>query len=262
MSNTERGTPNGGAVCIGQRASHQKRYFLFMGRIVAIGGGSFKSTELVNRYALDLTKKENPNVLFIPTAHRDDNKYIAEFTEAFEALGAKVSTLTLIKKEYTEAQIDSLLDSADFIYVGGGNAVYMMNVWKKFGLDVKLKNIYKSDGAVLAGNGSGALCWFCCGYSNSHYNGGETDWQYIWADNMLDFHHTAVCPHYNDDGRSNFDIRLMEKEIPGYGLEDNVALIQIGEHTEFVASHPKARAFYLIYLNGELVKKEINLIYL
>ena len=233
-----------------------------MGRLVAIGGGSLKSTEGINRYTLKLTKTDTPKVLFVPTAHRDDSKYIDEFKATFEALGAQVSTLELTKREYTESQIDTLLNDADMIYVGGGNAVYMMNVWRKFGLDVKLTTIYKSDAAVLAGNGSGALAWFCCGYSSSQYNGGETDWQYIWADRLLDFHHTAVCPHYNDDGRANFDRRLMEKEIPGYGLEDNTALIQIGEHTEFVACHPKARAFYLIYLNGELIKKEINLIYL
>ena len=230
-----------------------------MGRIAAIAGGDLQSTEALNEYALKMTKKENPNVLFIPTASRDEQKYIAEFKEAFNKLGAQVKTLELVRGNPSESEVDKLLSWADFIYVGGGNTVYMMSVWKRFKLDEKLRRVFVNDDAVLGGNGAGCACWFTCGYSNSQFNDGKTDWQYIWADNLLDLHHNAVCPHYNDEGRSNFDRRLLEKEIPGFGLEDNVALIQIGEHTEFITSHPKARAFYLIYLNSQLLKKEIDL---
>ncbi len=233
-----------------------------MGRIAAISGGSLESTEALNKYALAMTEKDKPNVLFVPTASRDDQKYIANFKEAFSALGAEVQVLELIRGNYSESKIDKMLDWADLIYVGGGNAVYMLNVWNRLNLIEKLRTIFKNDSAVLSGNGAGCVCWFYCGYSNSQYNDGSTDWQYIWADNLLDLHHNAVCPHYNDDERSNFDRRLLEKEIPGFALEDNVALIQIGEHTEFIASHPKARAFYMIYLNSQLLKKEIDLKYL
>ena len=230
-----------------------------MGRIVAIAGGSLQSTEALNKYALAMTEKDKPNVLFIPTASRDDPNYIAEFKDVFSALGAEVDTLELVRGNVSKSAIDKLLDWADMIYVGGGNTVFMMNLWARFELTDKLKKVFKNDSAVLAGNGAGCVCWFSCGYSNSQYNEGRTDWQYIWADNLLDIQHNAVCPHYNDDERSNFDRRLLEKEIPGFALEDNVALIQIGEHTEFIASHPKARAFYMIYLNSQLLKKEIDL---
>ena len=233
-----------------------------MGRIVAIAGGSLEFTEPINRYALNMTGEEKPKVLFIPTAHRDDAKYISDFKKTFEGLGAEVQTLELTKGNYTSAEIDKLLKWMDMAYVGEGNTVYMMNVWRQYALDKKLKTVFSDDSAVLAGNGAGCACWFSCGYSNSQYFDGKTDWQYIWADNLLDLHHTAVCPHYNEEDRSNFDQRLLEKEIPGYGLEDNVALIQIGQHTEFIACHPKARAFYLVYLNGNMMKEEIELKYI
>ena len=233
-----------------------------MGRIVAIAGGTLEFTAPINRYALNMTGEENPKVLFVPTAHRDDAKYIADFKRNFEALGAEVQTLELSKEKYTSAEIDKLLKWMDMVYVGEGNTVYMMNVWRQYALDKKFKTVFSDDSAVLSGNGSGCACWFSCGYSNGQYSDGKTDWQYIWADNLLDLHHTAVCPHYNEDDRSNFDMRLLEKEIPGYGLEDNVALIQIGQHTEFIACHPKARAFYLVYLNGKMMKEEIVLNYI
>ena len=233
-----------------------------MGRLAAIGGGNFKTAEALNRYALNMTGTEFPKVVFLPTASRDDATYVSEFNKTFTEMGAQVQVLELTKKKYTDAEIDEMFAWADMFYVGGGNTIYMMNVWRKFGIDTRLKEVFASDSAVLAGNGSGCTCWFNCGYSNSQYNDGQTDWQYIWADNMLDFQHAAVCPHYNDEGRSNFDRRLLEKEIPGFALEDNTALIQIGEHTEFIGSHPNAKAFYLIYLNGEMMKKEINLKYM
>lgn len=233
-----------------------------MGRIAAIAGGDLQSTKELNLYALNMTDVKNPNVLFIPTASRDDQKYIKEFTDVFNGYGSEVKTLEIIRGNLSSKEIDKLLDWAKLIYVGGGNTVYMMNAWKNVGLDEKLKKVFSNDSAVLSGNGAGCACWFNCGYSNSQYNNGQTDWQYIWADNLLDLQHNAVCPHYNDEGRSNFDRRLLEKEIPGFGLEDNTALIQIGEHTEFIASHPRAKAFYLIYLNSQLLKKEIDLKYL
>lgn len=233
-----------------------------MGRLAAIGGGDFRSAEALNRYALNMTCKERANVLFLPTASRDDSNYITEFTNVFSEMGAEVRVLELTRKKYSDTEIDELFRWADMLYVGGGNTIFMMNTWRRYGIDIRLKEVFDSDSAVLAGNGAGCTCWFNCGYSNSQYNNGKTDWQYIWADNLLDFHHAAVCPHYNDEGRSNFDRRLLEKEIPGFGLEDNTALIQIGEHTEFIGSHPRAKAFYLIYLNGEMMKKEINLKYM
>ena len=42
-----------------------------MGRIVAIPGGDLKTTHKINQYIVALTKKENPNFLFIGTASCD-----------------------------------------------------------------------------------------------------------------------------------------------------------------------------------------------
>lgn len=234
-----------------------------MGRIVAIGGGTLEGTKPLNEYALSLTGKDKPKVLFIPTASRDDAKYISVFKENFTELGCEVETLEIIKQKYSDSDIDKHLDWMDMVYVGGGNSVYMMNRWKEHGLDVKLKTVFSNDGAVMTGHGSGCISWFKCGYSNGSYvDHGGTDWQYIWADNMLDFHHTAVCPHYSTDSRWDFDLRLLEKAIPGFGLEDYTAFVQIGDHTEFLGCKENAEAYYLIYLNGEMVKKEITMKYI
>lgn len=230
-----------------------------MGRIVAIGGGIFEDLKPIHQYALTITGKEKAKVLFIPTASRDNDGYIGAFSRAFSEHNCEVKSLLLIKRQYDDSEIDALIDWADMIYIGGGNAVFMMNVWRKLGVDIKLREVFATDSAVLVGQGSGALSLFHCGYSNSVYARGKTDWQMIWTDDLLDLHHTAVCPHYSGEDMRNFDKRLLEKEIPGIGLADNTAFVQIEQHTEYVSCTEKDKAFYLIYLNGELVKKEINM---
>ena len=42
-----------------------------MGRVVAISGGNLQTTEKLNMYALKLSGKETPNVLFIGTASEE-----------------------------------------------------------------------------------------------------------------------------------------------------------------------------------------------
>lgn len=42
-----------------------------MGKIVAISGGDLESTNSLNLFAIQLTEKETPNVLFIPTVRRE-----------------------------------------------------------------------------------------------------------------------------------------------------------------------------------------------
>lgn len=46
-----------------------------MGRIVAIASGDLLSTRPLNKYAVKLAKKQNPNVLFIGTASQDAQEY-------------------------------------------------------------------------------------------------------------------------------------------------------------------------------------------
>ena len=230
-----------------------------MGRIVAIGGGIFEDLRPIHQYAIEIAGVDRAKVLFIPTASKDNDGYIGAFKKAFDEYNCEVKTLLLIKGQYETSAIDELINWADMIYIGGGNAVYMMNVWRKFGIDQKLKEVFSTDSAVLVGQASGALCFFQCGYSNSVYSSGKTDWQMIWSDDLLDLHHDALCPHYSGNDMKNFDKRLLEREVPGIGLADKTAFVQIGHHTEYVSCTADDRAFYLIYLNGELVKKEINM---
>ncbi|MBO4235348.1 MAG: Type 1 glutamine amidotransferase-like domain-containing protein [Firmicutes bacterium] len=230
-----------------------------MGRIVAIFGGSLESTEKLNRYAINLTGKTNPTVLFVPTASKDNAAYIEEFRTAFEKLGAKVETVELARRYYSRGQLQSIVGGSDMVYVGDGNLRFMMKTWKEQSLDEILYRAFKSDSIVLSGLGAGATCWFKCGYSNSDYNQGVTDWNYIWSDELLGIHNVAVCPHYNKNAIRGFDQRIIEKGIPGFAFEDNSAFVQNNEGSRFLKSQDDAHAYSMLFLNGTVTCKEINL---
>ena len=230
-----------------------------MGRLVAIGGGTFDNLVPIHRYAVNLANKDDVKVLFIPTASKDNDGYIKVFGKSFTGFNCTIENLLLTRKEYSDSEINDLINWADIIYVGGGNAVFMMNVWRKYSLDKKLKEVFTTDSAIIVGHGSGALCMFYCGYSNGNYEGGLTDWQMIWTKDLLDLHHAAMCPHYSDNEIKNFDKRLLELAVPGIGLADNTAFVQVEQHTEYVGCTEEDKAVYLIYLNGALFRKEIEM---
>lgn len=229
-----------------------------MGRIVAIAGGDLTSTRELNIHTIKLTNYANPNVLFIGTASRDAEGYIEAITKEFIFLKCEVKTLCLCSEEYDDKDIDSILSWADIIYVGGGDTISMMQIWRQHGLDDKLKNIYEKDSAVLTGISAGAICWFSCGHSDSESFHKEDAWNYCWANGMLDIFHIAYCPHYNEEGRHSFDEMLVQKKIPGLAMEDNTAFVENNGRQYFIRSNPSANAYNIQYINGIMVKKEIE----
>jgi len=68
--------------------------------------------------------------------------------------------------------------SSDIVYVGGGNTLLMMRIWRRFGLDKVLKGAYEA-GIVLAGISAGSICWFDSGHSDSMSFYNPRNWKYI-----------------------------------------------------------------------------------
>lgn len=232
-----------------------------MGRIVAIAGGDLKTTHKINQYIVALTKKENPNFLFIGTASCDAEEYISNIHDEFEPLGCSVKELNIATKRYSENEIDYLLNHADIIYVGGGDTAFMMETWKKYRLDRKLKNLYLTDQAVLSGISAGAMCWFNCGHSDSSVFWNDDAVGYGWVNGLLDIFPYVFCPHY-DERTGIFDEMMKERTIPGLALESNVAFVENGGCVSFVASDDSSKAYIIRCVEGNLRKQEQKIIYL
>ena len=130
-------------------------------RIVAVGGGGFLMDDLSLRqeaYIVSLCRSTAPKVLYLGTASGDSERAQLKFYRAFSELGCRPSTLAFfpydMKRDYGAA-----VREADLVYVGGGNTVAMLVLWREFGLDVALREAYAA-GTVLAGISAGANCWF------------------------------------------------------------------------------------------------------
>ncbi len=134
------------------------------GAIACIGGGGFlvdDASHLQERYLLTLLpvpRRERPRVLFLGTAHGDAERSQLRAYKVFSRLGCDIASLPFfpyeMKRDYAgEAQ------EADLIYVGGGNTVAMVAVWREFGFDRALHAAWQR-GTVLAGISAGANCWF------------------------------------------------------------------------------------------------------
>ena len=117
------------------------------GHIIAIGGGGFgrnPNHQKIEKYILDLILKKNPNILFIPTASAEDKEYIVNYYSCFSKLDCNPHHLTFFKRT---PRLNSIINKADVIYVGGGNTKSMLAVWREWKLDKLLLKAY-NDGTI------------------------------------------------------------------------------------------------------------------
>ena len=124
-----------------------------MGIIVAIGGGEIAQHEtlVIDKEIIRLSGKKRPTVLFIPTASSDAQEYIDTFIDYYSKyLNCIVHVLKLINQHLGAKEISEKILNSDIIYVGGGNTLMMMTLWRKLGVDNMLKKAYEK-GIILSG---------------------------------------------------------------------------------------------------------------
>lgn len=232
-----------------------------MKKIVAIGGGNIRtrSTSLIDREIIRLSGKKKPKLLFIPTASSDSEGYWKWIQKYFgKYLKCKTDVLFLIKEYLSNKEIKNKIFNADIIYVGGGNTLKMMRLWRRMGVDATLKTAYHK-GTVLCGMSAGSICWFESGHSDSmsYYN--PKKWKYINV-RGLGFIKGIHCPHYNSATlgiKRKKKFQGMIKKIGGFGIaiEDNCAIEFINDKYRVITSKKYAKA-YKVYKKSEAVVLE------
>lgn len=75
---------------------------------------------------------------------------------------------------------------------------------------------------------------------------------------MLNIHHYALCPHYNEVGRSSFDTMLKDKDIIGLALENDTAFVDNNGKISFIKSREDANAYWLKYIKQSLEKTPVS----
>ncbi len=223
-----------------------------MQKIVAIGGGSIgfgaakAEVTPISREIIRLSGKKSPRLLFIPTASSDDKAYVRAVQGHFgRKLGCQVDVLYLLKENPSSSQIQSKVQWADIIYVGGGNTLMMMNLWKRRGVDRLLKKARKA-GKVLCGSSAGALCWFQKGNSDSRkYHDPKAGLIKVTG---LGFLPALGCPHYNVEKDRKPQLKAMMRGTPGVAIAlDNCAALEVvGDRCRALAAKPGA-CLYKVY---------------
>lgn len=236
-----------------------------MGRaIVAIGGGNLgpTGTAAIDREIIRLSNQPHPNILFMPTASSDSQTYWDRFREYFGSfLKCRTDVLYLTREVPTKREIETKILSADIVYVGGGNTLYMMRVWRRLGLDQTLKAAYRK-GIVLAGISAGAICWFDSGHSDSMSFYDPQHWKYINV-RGLGLINGINCPHYNGmtcGVPRRRDFREMIRKIGGMGIaiENNCAIEFIDDRFyRVIRSKDHSRTYRVYKHGGDVVSEQI-----
>jgi dipeptidase E len=232
--------------------------------IVAIGGGEIRTrgTAAIDREIIRLSNKKNPKLLFIPTASSDSERYWKHVQEYFgEFLKCKTDVLFLIREQPSKEQIRRKILGADIIYVGGGNTLLMMRVWRRLGVDKLLMSAYEN-GTVLSGISAGSICWFDSGHSDSMSFYNPRKWKYINV-RGLGLIRGIHCPHYNGmtrgvPRRKHFRDMIRKTGGTGIAIENNCAIEFIdGRLYRVISSKSYSRAYRLYKKGREVVAEQI-----
>ena len=148
-----------------------------MSRILAIGGGEIKNrdTIMIDEYIAGEAKKAAGDRracgLFVPTASHDCMPYYNTFHKVYTGLfDIKTDVALTIRQDFDSEKMKAKFEKADFLYVGGGNTVFMLEHWRKTGLLQYIREAYER-GVLIAGLSAGAICWFDEMYSDSVVEG-------------------------------------------------------------------------------------------
>ncbi|WP_075533663.1 peptidase E, partial [Candidatus Pelagibacter communis] len=166
----------------------------------------------IEKYILQQSSVETPNVCFIPTASAEDKSYTVNFYTAFSKLNCNLKHISFFQRT---PSLRSIINKQDIIYVGGGNTKSMLAVWREWKLDKLLLKAYQR-GAILCGVSAGAICWFEKGITDS------------WASNLnvmdcMGFLKGSCCPHYDGEKERKPSVEnfLLDNLIDScYALDD------------------------------------------
>jgi dipeptidase E len=234
-------------------------------RIVAIGGGVIRTrgTLAIDREIIRLSRKKRPRLLFIPTASSDSERYCTRVRNYFgKFLKCNVDTLLLFAERPSALRIRHKILSADVIYVGGGNTLQMMRIWRRLGVDKLLKSAYRR-GTVLSGISAGSICWFDSGHSDSMSFYNPLRWEYINVAG-LGLIKGIHCPHYSGRTRNVPRRRAFRDLIQttggvGIAIENNCAIEFIDDRFyRVIRSNRNARAYRVFRIGRRVVAKQIH----
>ena len=198
--------------------------------IIALGGGELKdkTTLKMDEYIANLARKhadgKRARGLFIGTASHDSMPYFNSFRKTYTSVfDIKADCVLCVYGEMNMEKIAEKFQLCDFIYVGGGDTVYMIEKWKQLGIDKLIKDAYER-GVIIAGLSAGAICWFEKMYTDSQSVNGNDNYSVQPGLGYLD----GICsPHFELRKDDYFEaLKDSENDFSViYGIEGDAGLV-------------------------------------
>lgn len=210
---------------------------------------------LLDEYVLAQSRKDNPEICFLPTASGDSPEYIAMFYNYFTTQRCRPVHLNL--SDPPTSDLETYIMEKDIIYVGGGHTGKMIAIWKHYHLDKILRKAWEQ-GILLAGVSAGSSCWFREALTDSVPGA-------LMPEKCLGFLKGSSCAHYDNEGRKPRYHYLVKGQniLNGIGI-DNFAAVHFEDQAvkRVVSSrygpsahavqkdndHTRERRFHAIYL--------------
>lgn len=225
--------------------------------IFADGGwGNPKDALPLMRAFIALTGKPNPKVCLLPTASGDSAESIVTFYDVMNQLECRPRHLRLFQPSRVN-DFEEVLMGMDAIYVGGGNTLNMLAIWRDQGIDKVLRKAWEK-GIVLGGGSAGAICWFKQGCTDSRPGK-------LTALDCLGWLPGSACPHFNLEKRRTayHEMVLSGAFSDGIAIDEAVGVLFEDEKiARIVSSLPKAKAYSVKRLDGKIETSPLETEYL
>ena len=197
-------------------------------RFVLIGGGEIKdkTTRDIDAYVAALAKEhageKRAYGLFIGTASHDSMPYFNSFRKTYTGVhDIKADCALTVYGEMNYEKIASKFEKADFIYIGGGDTMFMLDKWEEFALTKLVLDAYER-GVIIVGLSAGAICFFDNMYTDSFSRTGDEKYRFHKGLSVLD---GTVCPHY-EIRKDDFEAAMTDAGIKeAFAIEGDSALV-------------------------------------
>lgn len=216
-------------------------------RIFAVGGAytAGNAPNPLVKFALSLTGKAEPVVVYLPTARGDNVESIVAWYETMNQLPCRPRHLRLYGPARGLRDFEQQLLSADVIFVAGGNTLNMLATWKAQGVDEVLRKAWER-GILITGESAGMVCWFEQTITDSRPGG-------LSSLDCLGWLKGSACPHYHGEAqRQPTYHRLLLGGIlkDGLACDDGVGVLFEGEKLVKVVTVSERSTAFMVRRDG------------
>ena len=225
------------------------------GMIIAIGGG-FNTDDTfrpILKKSLAHVGREQPHMLFVPTASYDDYSENDAVITRFAAAGCATDVL-LVSRESAESAARKFA-WADIVYATGGSLKFLTENWAEKGV-FEAADAALQRGAVLMGFSSGAMCWADMGWDDTEeetfriiahnpFVGMAPGFAYYHCAGLLPF---CLTPHYDSIGWRAYTYEAEKADYPSVCIENGAALVyEGGRYSVLSDADTPTRSVFLFY---------------